>query len=797
MAGTHVYYNGVLLRDCETKEYSQVIEYDESGSEVMYSRIRLTVASTIVSLSQSNYSAMPAAAIPNDQQHFSTVLLPDVLGETLVDRFEEVQMRLQHPRKDFWMAINYGTPLHASFTDPPIASPMLNQPYRLMLVATGEVHGQDEFDAGGNLVPNSTSEHISSHVGQTDVLRKDVLDVDHGPRPQRVDVQQVYGGNVMRVEFSIEICRVLSKPVDDSEEPGYDAQRVQGVISNKWSITDDYDGNSGAVSHRIEGTMRVKDHRYKANAMRIFAFPLPFPYAKLEHRSYAVDKTGLTLQYTFVFRHAGAAPPPGVRHFEARYTEAQNYGNSGTGVQTGTMQIKVLGEYHRNDDVNPITHKQQMQLLLRGAFTILASRIRGLNKRWNPLPGQEEATAIMDSLLVTEHVGHPELEVHAQVHYVPEDTSEFTLRLNNIGSGLEEIIADHDPRWWPVPGVWGRETSEDVENPFFRSLAYPYRTQGQPGESDYFTGYFSVPGSHRRTVPRITTGTENEPDNDDSTEWAEPGGYIPAGAGSSGSPSSDTVYDYHPSHYIAGGVYPASSQFSAIELVNGLYDDRPGADNTGITPLTIGTLPPQYPIGTGVSGVSTEQKSGYWYLQWDSEVANDRDEGMVFMPLSGVRDAPSPPGGSGSGGSDLYPAGKQSAVALRLHAGIAKRIYSVTAKRIGKHAVLPEPRVSFRSPNLYQEILLKQQIVSDTPVLHSDGYNLVYTVHLRYEYGLSFPFGRFDEQGYVGPPYFETLPVGSSQLNRTEAETAVMPIAGPDRVYDDVSGIGRIFQPDL
>ncbi len=31
MSGTHLYYNGVLFRDCETLVFSSILEFDESG----------------------------------------------------------------------------------------------------------------------------------------------------------------------------------------------------------------------------------------------------------------------------------------------------------------------------------------------------------------------------------------------------------------------------------------------------------------------------------------------------------------------------------------------------------------------------------------------------------------------------------------------------------------------------------------------------------------------------------------------------------------------------------------------
>ncbi len=48
---TNLIYNGVQLRNCETKRFDQQIEYDESGTDVMYSRFRIRVTAILTSYS--------------------------------------------------------------------------------------------------------------------------------------------------------------------------------------------------------------------------------------------------------------------------------------------------------------------------------------------------------------------------------------------------------------------------------------------------------------------------------------------------------------------------------------------------------------------------------------------------------------------------------------------------------------------------------------------------------------------------------------------------------------------------
>ena len=50
MIGTCCFYNGVLMQDCELIGWAQDIEAEQSGTDVKYSRFKVTFASLLVSL---------------------------------------------------------------------------------------------------------------------------------------------------------------------------------------------------------------------------------------------------------------------------------------------------------------------------------------------------------------------------------------------------------------------------------------------------------------------------------------------------------------------------------------------------------------------------------------------------------------------------------------------------------------------------------------------------------------------------------------------------------------------------
>ena len=89
MSGTCLYYNNVLLRDCETLEYQSIIEYDESNTHVRFIRTRISVVSTLISIyPPANTPGYPPNTVyANGAQHASTIQIPLIIDETMTGRY--------------------------------------------------------------------------------------------------------------------------------------------------------------------------------------------------------------------------------------------------------------------------------------------------------------------------------------------------------------------------------------------------------------------------------------------------------------------------------------------------------------------------------------------------------------------------------------------------------------------------------------------------------------------------------------------------------------------------------------
>ncbi|MGN6136529.1 MAG: hypothetical protein ACTHOU_18755, partial [Aureliella sp.] len=332
MSGTHLFYNGVLMRDCQTLEWNQAIEYDESHTDVLYSRVRITVVSTLIGLFRNPEDNQPTtdgtrAMWEFEQQNKSTVAVRPIAGETIVDRLQEIQSLLSKPRKDFWYALNAVTSNRPPADHVPYADYTQVGSYRVVLAATGldqkiynAVKDQQKKDAKARLGELLPEGNVSGPLGQkTRIEKKRVIDCNNGPKPISVSVVAINGGQNIRVQFTIEVCRPFTTAKDDDPAVTSSVPLVRdagdtsgkGVISNRWKITEELD-QAWQTSLAIEGTLVVSDHRFKPDAMRLMTSCALFPYAQLQRRQFAYSADGLTMKYRYEMRETGIAPPPGV-----------------------------------------------------------------------------------------------------------------------------------------------------------------------------------------------------------------------------------------------------------------------------------------------------------------------------------------------------------------------------------------------------------------------------------------------------------------------------------------------------
>lgn len=425
--GTHLFYNGVLLQDCELHEFSQSIEVDEGGSDLVYSRFQISVSSTIVS--------------QRDNHHPSTVRAKNDRAYA-ADQLRELEHKLNQTRKDFWIATHSAT---GNIVDSPTIDSASDDDFRLLLVAVGET--SEEVRKNGNTHLQGRVDGLYDYLN---VSRDEVIDSKGGPTPISVSVQRIFGGRAIRVAFTIEVCRLVKMVDDDGSvspktPPTTGAVKSKHILSHKWSIVSSIRAD-WKRTWSVSGTAIVEDHRYKPMIKAVLngGFFLP-PYARVESVRNEVDKTGLKMQYEYEFAQEGDAPPQGVAEWSGTYTESQGIAANQT---VGAMSVRVKGSIVPASD-----SEKQKAMLLRVGFAIILSRISGLKRTWKKQPGQNPQSVILKEGVVVETLGKPELEIRATVMYTSQEAAagaiinEYNLRLGNLGKPLQ--IKDYDPRWWP------------------------------------------------------------------------------------------------------------------------------------------------------------------------------------------------------------------------------------------------------------------------------------------------------------------------------------------------------------
>lgn len=414
-------YNGVVLRDCETKSFEQTVVYDDSNTDVIFSRFKIRVASTVVS-----------SMYPNTQFGIASV---DVTS-TMAQRMHDVQNRLSESRGDFWFLVDHCTTLE----NDPVNATILDQP---MLIATGTIGTPGSKLRAHPFSVNAATAEYGVGGGTADIDPITVLDPDNGPKPKHLSVTQIFGGRAMRVEFEIEVCRKLCKSDFMDQEPAVDGIIVSDnrILSNRWSLEESQDEN-WITTKVIQGTLRVAHSSYWPHAMRLLCIPSLLSSYQRVRQSFVSDPTDTVLKYRIEDRQGHAAPPPPAVSWSGHHTEAAS-GTDGI-IKTGEVSVRLTGM--RGVD---------KQLLISTAGKVIVNRIRGLSNLY-----PDQYSVILQNASIVDILHEPTIEMRVQVKYTEVGFKALALRIKAMGSSLNDLndptagpynIDGYNPSAFPVP----------------------------------------------------------------------------------------------------------------------------------------------------------------------------------------------------------------------------------------------------------------------------------------------------------------------------------------------------------
>ena len=650
MSGTALIYNGVVMRDVELKSFSQVAEYDESGTDLIFSRFRIRVASTMTAL---HPSLVPFG-----------VSTPG--GSTAAQRARDIQGRLSEPRKDFWFVVDSGV------ANEKTGGPAIDD---TLVIATG--------DPNGPLMPIHP---ISDQYGSSDVVaRPDVLDCRNGPMPMSVNIEEVVGGRTIRVEFEIEVCRQICSP-DFIDQFPYDAagaiQSDNRILNNRWSIEETKDEN-WCTTRSISGTLRVRHHSFFPHAMRFLVVPPLLRGYQRVRQSFQDDPTGLVLKYQIEDKQREAAPPWPAVTWKGHHAESGS-GPNGS-ILTGEVSVRLTGP--------PGVDKTAM---IGAAGKVAIDRIKGLSDPWLPNTGRQDYRVQIMNCSVVNSLDEPTIELRIQARYTAEDEArQLALRISDMGrpmsmsargSSIVQWNWDTD-NWDVIQGCPAGTVSDQPDD-------LPAPEANNPGDRPVIRRFFNCIDPSDQYDPR---------------RWPVPLLYdspTPAGAFSCYLQSPCSVWHGHP-----GG----SDSIATTDII------RPAEKPTGYpdqstTVTSPDTLPDDDSYISDPDALDAKDIFRFPYTVIDVSNRFATDTGWSQLPYADDSDA------------------DKTALLVKLHGKVSRRILTLTATRDGRPPIVPTLAEEAINRNGVREVLAHHSITLKAPQLLADGRGRQFSALVEYIY---------------------------------------------------------------
>jgi hypothetical protein len=252
---TTLKYNGLTILNCLTREFSQEVVYDDSGTDPLYEKVRITVEGVMHGLAVNGSGYLSGGAAP-------AVGLSPTKGD-LERNLIYFAQTFAEPRKE----LEYKA---AGVT--------------LLRVAPHDGKASTKLD------PFSATETNSRSTAYPDV--------HNGPKPQTFRVLKIYGDKTLEIEFTIECCIVRCAA----------SKNTKGILNNRWSVRDTIDDNWFCTRH-YEGTLVVAHPDIDADSFRgILIPPLEKGFTRQDIET-TTDPTGLRLTYQVTDRQTSNTPP--------------------------------------------------------------------------------------------------------------------------------------------------------------------------------------------------------------------------------------------------------------------------------------------------------------------------------------------------------------------------------------------------------------------------------------------------------------------------------------------------------
>lgn len=285
---TTLKYNDVTLLNCLTTEFSQEIVYDDSQTDVIYDKIKISVQAVLVGIAVQSTGYYPDGRKP-------AIGLEGTKGD-LEKNILLASQKLMEPRKE--LDYKAGTK---------------------NLLLSGPHNGQKDV----KLDPFSVTQTVGSNDRYPDV--------NNGPKPMSFRVTKVVGDKAVEVEYSIETYVVRCS----------DPKNRSGILSNRWSVHDQIDDN-WYCTRTFEGTLVVTSPNVDPDSFRgLFVPPLQKGFMR-ESIETTTDPSGLRLTYRVQDRQTSNAPPAPATKWSGSHTVSSSFDGSGMNNRV-SVRVQLWG----------------------------------------------------------------------------------------------------------------------------------------------------------------------------------------------------------------------------------------------------------------------------------------------------------------------------------------------------------------------------------------------------------------------------------------------------------------------
>lgn len=370
-ASTTLIYNGVTLPFCDTKEFSQSIEREDSTTDQLGTSFRVKVESLV----------------QVDTSHFAAVNYAGISADTASDMERMLASQLMQDR------------------------------------------GNLEFSVNGAILLRSCGDEKLANIEGGSSAASYKLDIKNGPKVVALNVRQISGRNLFRVEFTVETCIVVCPLSARTITYPNGAKNIIGVLNNRWSMTETRDQNWYSTKV-IEGTLRVVHAGLDPQLYRYAVLPpLMNGYRRTSQR-FTRTKDGLNLNYEITDTQVDKVAPWPASEWQCVHTEA-----------TGRSGIQGMGNIAISLKGPPGVSKLA---LVQTGLQIVEAKFGDLRRAFSKEPGKNVQNSVIPmSFAIIDHVHDSKIEIRCDIQRPIMTATVRNALVKNLDDTLEGKITNY------------------------------------------------------------------------------------------------------------------------------------------------------------------------------------------------------------------------------------------------------------------------------------------------------------------------------------------------------------------